>query len=389
MKRKICIVTGSRAEFGVLSGLMQCIKEDEDLVLQIIATNMHLSPEFDLTYKEIEAAGFVISKKVEMLLSSDTATGIAKSVGLAFIGFADAYEDIKPDIIIVLGDRYEILAAVSTALFFKIPVVHISGGDITEGLIDEAIRHSITKMSHLHFTSTEEYRRRVIQLGEFPESVFNVGALGVENIRKMKFWNKKQLENDLKFQLAEINFLVTFHPVTLESNTAKKQFSELLDALSKFNYAKIIFTKSNSDTDGRIINSMIDEYVAFHSNCVAFSSLGQLRYLSIMSLTQVVIGNSSSGIIETPSFGIPTLNIGDRQKGRVQATSVFNVSPDAEEIYSALIKLVNERSSQKILATKNPYEKKGTSIEIIRILKEKLAGNIILKKSFYNIEFKI
>lgn len=306
--RKICVITGSRAEYGLLSGLMAKIQFDRDLQLQIIATNMHLSPEFGLTYKEIETDGFRIDKKVEMLLSSDTANGTAKSVGLATIGFADAFEDLSPDLILVLGDRFEILAAVSAALFYKIPVAHIHGGEITEGAYDDNIRHAITKMSHLHFTSEEPYRRRVIQLGESPDRVFNVGALGVENIKHVPLLSKEELEKSLNFQLGDKSLLVTFHPVTLENSTAEQQCMNLLESLESFPDYRIIFTFPNSDTDGRIIIDLIKRFVERHrSESVAFVSLGKVRYLSTLQYVSAVVGNSSSGIIEVPSFGIPTL----------------------------------------------------------------------------------
>jgi GDP/UDP-N,N'-diacetylbacillosamine 2-epimerase (hydrolysing) len=307
MKRKICVVTGTRAEYGLLYWLMKEIESNKDLELQLIITGMHLSPEFGLTYKEIEKE-FKIDKKIEMLLSSDTPVGISKSMGLAQISFAEAYDELKPDIVVVLGDRYEIFSAVSAALVSRIPIAHIHGGEITEGAIDEAFRHSITKMSHIHFTATEEYRKRVIQLGENPDRVYNVGAMGIENIRRIKLLSKEEFEKSINFKLNEKNILVTFHPVTLENNTAENQFSELLEAIDKLKNTNIIFTKANSDTDGRIINKMIDEYVLKNRHkAIAFTSLGQLRYLSAMQYVDAVVGNSSSGIVEDPSFKIGTV----------------------------------------------------------------------------------
>lgn len=380
--RKICVVTGSRAEYGLLSGLMRAIKEDSELELQVIATNMHLSPEFGLTYRNIEEDGFFINKKVEMLLSSDTASATAKSVGLGFIGFADAYEDLHPDMIVVLGDRYEILSAVSTALFYKIPVAHLHGGEITEGAYDDCIRHSITKMSHLHFTSTEEYRRRVIQLGEEPNRVFNVGAPGIENIKKVPLMSKSELEASLDgFSLGEKYLVVTYHPVTLENSTASEQIQNLLWALDEYLDYKVIFTLPNSDTDGRIIIQILNEYVAKNpGRAIAYPSLGIKRYLSALKYAKAVVGNSSSGIIEVPSFGIPTLNIGDRQKGRLAADSVVNCGPQKEEILEGL---------KKVLYTEyknihNPYEGKNTTYDILRVLKNyPLEG--LIQKRFYNI----
>jgi len=259
--RKICVVTGTRAEYGLLFWLMKEIEKDDDLELQVVVTGMHLSPEFGLTYKEIEKK-FKIDKKIEMLLSSDTAVGISKSMGLAQISFAEAYEELRPDILVVLGDRYEIFSAASAAMIARIPIAHLHGGETTEGSFDEPIRHSITKMSHVHFTATEEYKNRVIQLGEHPRTVFNVGGLGIENIKRLKLLNKEEFEKSINFKLNQKNILVTFHSVTLESDTTREQFQALLDAVDWLEDTHIIFTKANSDTDGRIINQMIDKYVA-------------------------------------------------------------------------------------------------------------------------------
>lgn len=382
--RKICVITGSRAEYGLLSGLMRAIKEDESLELQVIATNMHLSPEFGLTYKEIERDGFFINKKVEMLLSSDTANATTKSVGLATIGFADAYEDLKPDMIVVLGDRYEILAAVSAALFYKIPVAHLHGGEITEGAYDDCIRHAITKMSHLHFTSTEEYRQRVIQLGEDPKRVFNVGAPGIENIKKVPLMGKKELESTLDgFTFNDKTILITYHPVTLENSTAEEQIQNLLSALNEYPDIKIIFTLPNSDTDGRVIIRLINEYVSKHQEkAIAYPSLGLKRYLSALQFVKAVVGNSSSGIIEVPSFGIPTLNIGDRQKGRIAANSVINCGTSKKDILVGLGKVLNSGHTE----IHNPYEGKNTTEDILRVFKiYPLEG--LIQKTFYNLRY--
>lgn len=384
-KRKICVITGSRAEYGLLSRLMQAIKVDATLELQVIATNMHLSPEFGLTYKEIENDGFHIDKKVEMLLSSDTANATVKSVGLGTIGFADAYEDLQPDMIVVLGDRFEILSAVSAALFYKIPVAHLHGGEITEGAYDDCIRHAITKMSHLHFTSTEEYRQRVIQMGEQPDSVFNVGAIGVENIKKTPLLSKQELEANLEFELGEKSLLVTYHPVTLEHFTAEEQCMNLLEALEEFSDYRIIFTLPNSDTDGRIIMRLIHEFVEKHKErSIAFTSLGKIRYLSALQYISAVVGNSSSGIIEVPSFGIPTLNIGDRQKGRIAAESVIHCGTSKNEIMIGLLQILSEEMRGKMKLQSNPYEKQGTTEAIVRIIKNVSIENL-LQKSFYNL----
>lgn len=381
--RKICVVTGSRAEYGLLSGLMYAIKNDSELELQIIATNMHLSPEFGLTYRNIEQDGFTINKKVIMLLSSDTANATAKSVGLGFIGFADAYEDLQPDMVVVLGDRYEIISAVSTALFYKIPVAHLHGGEITEGAYDDCIRHSITKMSHLHFTSTEEYRQRVIQLGEDPNRVFNVGAPGIENIKKIPLMGKEELEATLDgFTFGDKALLVTYHPVTLENSTAEEQIKNLLAALDEYPDYKVIFTLPNSDTDGRVIIKLINEYVAKHSDrAVAYPSLGLRRYLSALQFVNAAVGNSSSGIIEVPSLGIPTLNIGNRQRGRIAAESVVNCGTSMDEILTGLDKVLNAEPKK----IQNPYEGKNTIVNILQVLKTyPLEG--LIQKSFYNLK---
>ena len=383
--RKICVVTGSRAEYGLLNSLMSAIKSDEEMHLQIIATNMHLSPEFGLTYKEIERDGFHIDKKVEMLLSADTANATTKSVGLATIGFADAYEDLKPDLIVVLGDRFEILAAVSAALFFKIPVAHLHGGEITEGAYDDCIRHAITKMSHFHFTSAEEYRKRVIQLGEQPNNVFNVGAIGVENIKSASLLSKEEFEKSIDFSLGDKSLLITYHPVTLEKSTAQEQCKNLLSALGELPEYRFIFTYPNSDTDGRLIINLINEFVQkYPDRAVAFNSLGKVRYLSALQYVTAVVGNSSSGIIEVPSFGIPTLNIGDRQKGRMAAESVIHCGPSLSEISTSLRFVLSEDFLLKAKHISNPYEKKDTVNSILQVLKTISLGNVVRKK-FYNL----
>lgn len=380
--RKICVVTGSRAEYGLLNGLMKAIHEDADLQLQVIATNMHLSPEFGLTFREIEKDGFTINKKVEMLLSSDTPNATAKSVGLGTIGFADAYEDLQPDMIVVLGDRYEILSAVSTALFYKIPVAHLHGGEITEGAYDDCIRHAITKMSHLHFTATEEYRNRVIQLGEQPDRIFNVGAIGIENIKKVPLMSKKELEESIGFEMSDKCLLVTYHPVTLENSSAEEQCKNLLAALEQFNDYRIIFTMPNSDTNGRIIMHEIEKFVEKNKErSIAFKSLGLRRYLSALQYVTAVIGNSSSGIIEVPSFGIPTLNIGNRQKGRIAANSVVNSGTSEEDILAGLKKILYAEKKE----ITNPYEGKNTIADILQVLKTYPLKRLI-QKSFYNLK---
>jgi len=384
IRRKICVVTGTRAEYGLLYWLMKEIDADPELGLQIIATGMHLSSEFGNTYQQIESDGFVIDKKIDIELSSDSELGISKSMGLGMIGFANAFNDLKPDLCIVLGDRFEIFSAVSAAMIAKIPIAHLHGGEATEGAFDESIRHSITKMSHLHFTATEEYKNRVIQLGEQPNKVFNVGGLGIDNINKLKLLSKADFENAIDFTFGKKNILVTFHPVTLENFTAKVQFQELLNSINKLENTKIIFTKANSDTNGRIINSMIDDYVAINDNSIAFTSMGALNYLSALQFVDVVVGNSSSGLLEAPSFNIATIDIGDRQKGRIKADSVISCSPTQESIRSAFDKSYSEDFQNIVDNTKNPYGNGGASKIVVDIIKD-FDLNGILKKIFYDL----
>ena len=386
MKRKICFFTGTRAEYGIMSRLMQLVKEAEDCEIQIIATNMHLSPEFGLTYKEIEADGFIINKKVEMLLSSDSANGTVKSMGLATIGFADALEDLKPDLAVILGDRYEMLAAAQACLIYKIPIAHLYGGEITEGAYDNSIRHAITKLSSLHFTSTEEYRKRVIQMGEEPERVFYVGSLGVDNIKHESTMSQDELEQSLNFHLGEKFILVTFHPVTMENATAATQCDDLLKALSNVNDEyQLLFTLPNSDTDGRIIASKVKEYVSAHEDkSLVVDSLGKKRYYSALKYASAVVGNSSSGLIEAPSFGIPTLNIGDRQSGRTRGKSVLDVSSNYSEIMNGLKSVLSSEFSTIAKESNNPYEKEDTLESIFRVI-EKFSLEGLIQKKFYNV----
>jgi len=389
MRRTICIVTGTRAEYGLLYWLMKEIQGDSDLQLQIIATGMHLSPEFGLTYRQIETDGFKIDKKIEMLLSSDTPVGISKSMGLGIISLAEAYADLKPDIVVLLGDRFEIFSAASAAMIARIPIVHLHGGEATEGLIDEPIRHSITKMSHLHFTATEEYRKRVIQLGEDPASVFNVGGLGIDNIKKLKLLSREEFEDSINFKLGPKNLMITFHPVTLEYAITGDQFQNLLNAIDELQNTKIIFTKPNADTEGRLIIKMIDNYVSRNSRkSIAFVSLGQLRYLSALKFVDACVGNSSSGLAEAPTFNIGTINIGDRQRGRIKADSIIDCEPNKESILTAIRKLYSKGFKDKLKNVKNPYGEGGATEKIKKIIKQiELAD--ILKKSFHNLDFRV
>lgn len=386
--KRIGIMTGTRAEYGLLKPLMQEINKDNDLELYLIVSGMHLSPEFGMTYKEIEEDGFQINAKVEMLLSSDSPAGISKSIGLGVIGFADEFQRAELDMLILLGDRYEVLSAAICAMVMRIPIAHLHGGELTEGAIDEGIRHSITKMSYLHFTSTEQYRNRVIQLGENPERVFYVGALGVENIKKINLMTKEELERSIHFEIDENTVIVTYHPVTLENNTVEEQFLNLLEVLDRNPKIRMIFTKANADTNGRIVNELIDKYAAQNSErACAFMSLGQKRYLSALKYCRIVIGNSSSGIIEAPSFGKPIINIGDRQKGRICADSVINCGYTQQEIQQAMETALTEEFENKARNCRNPYEKENTAANIISVIKDYLLNDKIkLKKGFYDIK---
>lgn len=365
---------------------MKKVEGHPDFQLQIVATGMHLSPEFGLTYQDLEADGFTIDEKVEMQLSSDTPEGIAKSMGLAMISFPAVFQRLQPDLLVVLGDRYETLAVVSVACIFNLPIAHLYGGEKTEGAMDEAIRHSITKMSYLHFTSTAEYKKRVIQLGEHPDRVFQVGSMGVENILHTTLLSKEAMEESIDFPLGEHFALVTFHPVTLEKNTAKDQFQELLLALEEFPDLKVIFTKANSDTDGRIINEMIDKQVAKNpEKYVCFTSMGLLRYLSAMKYCDFVLGNSSSGLTETPALKKPTINIGDRQKGRMKAKSVIDCLPKHKNIVNAMKVAQSPSFVDSIQTMVNPFGDGTTSEQIMTVFEEFFQKEMNLKKSFYDI----
>ncbi|WP_127023274.1 UDP-N-acetylglucosamine 2-epimerase [Flagellimonas beolgyonensis] len=382
--RKIAIVTGTRADYGLLRPLIFAIKEDSELELKLLATGMHLIPEFGSTYREIESDGLSIDVKIEDGLDGDSAKSIAKAIGRAIIGFAEAFDELKPDLLVVLGDRTEILAAVTAAIVASIPIAHIHGGETTEGAYDEFIRHAITKMSHLHFASTDCYRNRIIQMGEHPSRVFNVGAIGIDSIKSLDLLPKKELEKSLDLKFNKTAVLITFHPVTLENSTAEEQFNALLQAIDEIKDCTLIFTKANSDKGGRIINQMIDDYVNKNKlKAVGFASLGQLRYLSTLQFVEFVIGNSSSGILEVPYFGIPTINIGDRQKGRLMPVSVINCNAEVNEIKNAIQKASDHNFVNNIRLQQNIY---GNGSATQQILKEIKSHNLInLKKVFYDI----
>jgi GDP/UDP-N,N'-diacetylbacillosamine 2-epimerase (hydrolysing) len=381
--KTICVITGTRAEYGLLRWVMEGIRQSLYLELQVIATGMHLSPEFGLTVRAIEDDGFRVDRKVEMLLSSDTPVGVTKSMGLGMIGFADALAELRPDLVLVLGDRYEIFAAAAAAMIARLPIAHLHGGETTEGAFDEAIRHSITKMAHLHFVAAEDYRRRVIQLGEQPERVFCVGGLGVDNIQRLELLGRPALEAALNFLLGPRNLLITFHPVTLEHNTSAQQMQELLTALGDLKDTHLIFTMPNADTEGRVLFQQIQDFCATHPQARAYTSLGQLRYLSCLRHVDGVVGNSSSGLTEAPSFSKGTVNIGDRQKGRLRAASVIDCEPRAAAIAEALNQLFSPDFQAQLTEVTNPYGAGGASAAIVALL-EQADLNSLLKKRFYD-----
>lgn len=378
----ICTVTGTRADYGLLSPLMKAIQSSDQFKLQILATGMHVSPEFGNTIKDIEQDGFFVNEKIEMLLSADTDTAIVKAIGLGMIGFADAFERLKPDWVLLLGDRFEIFAAATSAYIKKIPIIHLHGGEVTAGATDEALRHSITKMASLHFTSTEEYRKRVLQLGERDDAVFNTGAIGIDNIKQIPLLTKQELIRELQIPNLSNIILLTYHPETLGRGTAEVQLQALFDALDNLSDTALIFTMPNADASGRIIMSKIREYVDEHPNIAkAFTSLGQLRYLSLMKAASIVVGNSSSGVIEAPTFGIPTINIGDRQKGRVAASSVIHCNANETAISEAFRQAFDPSFRQMCKTVENPYGNGGTARKIMDVLQNKLA-DYNLKKEF-------
>ncbi len=386
-KKRVCVVTGSRAEYGLLRHLMDAIRASGSLSLQLIVTGMHLSPEFGSTYREIEGDGFRIDRKVEMLLSSDTPTGIAKSTGLGIIGLAEAFDQLKPDLIVLLGDRFEILSAAIAAMYARIPIAHLHGGETTLGAFDEGIRHSITKMSHLHFVATETYRNRVIQLGESPDRVFNVGGLGVDAMQQMELLNLEDLEKQLRFRLGNKALLITFHPVTLETCTAEQQLTELLFALERLDTSfRFVMTYPNADTDGRRLTALLNDFAnKQHHRSLVVASLGQPRYWSVLKHAAAVVGNSSSGLLEAPSFCVPAVNIGDRQSGRVKADSVIDCQPVASEIFAAIQRAVSPEFQTYCQKMDNPYGNGGAARSIVDVLCHFPLHERMLKKGFVDL----
>jgi len=389
MKKKICVVTGSRAEYYLLRPLLQLLKKDKGILLQVVATGTHLSHEFGQTHKDIEKDGFRINEKIDIGLKSDSSRGIAKSMALALEKFTRAYDKLKPDLVVLLGDRFEIFAAACAGHISGIAIAHINGGETTAGAIDDAFRHAITKMSQLHFVSTGQYRKRVIQLGEYPQTVFNVGATASDSIKAMKLLNREKLEKELKFKFNKRNLLITFHPVTLERGTAGRQFGNLLQAIDGLKETNFIFTKSNADSGGRIINKMMDEYAAKNkSRAKVFVSLGHLRYFSVIKQVDALLGNSSSGIIEAPMLKTATINIGDRQKGRLKTESIIDCLPEKSAIQKALLLAFSEQFKNKVRKAKNPYCRSNVAENIVKVIKKFLSGNNNLKKEFFNINHK-
>jgi len=384
--RRICIFTSTRAEWGLLRGVAELVCQSDGLQLQLLVSGSHLSEKHGMTVNEIETDGFAVDTRVDILQFDDSPLGVCLSMGLALSGYGKSLERLKPDLLVILGDRYESFCMAAAAQIQRIPIAHIHGGETTEGAVDEAFRHSITKMAHLHFPACEEYRKRIIQLGEDPKRVFNVGALGLENIRKISLMGQEELSASIQFKLDCPFFLVTFHPVTLEASTAGEQFDDLLSALEQFPDHGTVFTKANADTDGQIINDRIDAYAELHpERCLAVASLGLQRYLSAMAICDAVVGNSSSGILETPAFGVPTVNIGDRQKGRIRTASIIDCEPNQKAITTALQKALGPRFRASLQGLVHPCEQENTAAQIVDAIGQtNLDG--LLKKTFYDLD---
>jgi UDP-hydrolysing UDP-N-acetyl-D-glucosamine 2-epimerase len=380
--RNICFVTGSRADFGLLIWPMRAIQHTKGLKLQLIATGMHLSPEFGYTIANIRDEGFDVDDAIETLLSSDSGVGVAKSVGLGVIGFADAFARLKPDLVVVLGDRYEMLAAAQAAMFMRLPMAHLYGGDVTEGVVDESTRHAISKMSHLHFTSNKDSTRRLMQLGEHPSRIHTIGSPGIDAIKRLKLMDRETVGREVGMALGARNMLVTFHPLTIEAGQSVNALNELFAALSSLDPEfRLFFTLSNADAEGRALNSHIEAFVCRRPNTIAVASLGQLRYISLMNQVEVVVGNSSSGVLEAPSLNVPTVDIGDRQKGRERASSVFNSPPERKAILNAISKaLIRGRQP-----TVNPFGDGESSKRFADAIAAIPNFRDLLRKGFYDI----
>lgn len=374
MTRKICVVTGTRADYGLLSGLMRRLRDDPAVTLQVVACAMHLSPEFGLTWRQIAADGFTVDARVEMLLSADSPSAITKSVGLGCIGFADAFARLAPDVVVVLGDRFEMLAAAQAAVIGGHVLAHIHGGELTEGMLDDSVRHAISKLAHLHFTAAEDFRRRLIRMGERPETVHTVGAPGLEAIRALPVPSRAELAEELGFDLGETLFVVTYHPVSWSEPPPERCFSELLSALDGFPEARIIITWPNADAGGRAIIPLLEAYAAARPQQVlAVRSLGQHRYVAAVRHAAAVIGNSSSGLIEVPSLGTATVNIGRRQNRRPRAVSVIDCADDAGAIRAAIMRALSPDFRSSLAAVVNPYDAGPTAERIAAVLTGDLA----------------
>lgn len=383
--RKICVVTGTRAEYGLLSRLMRLIEESQDCQLQLIATNMHLLPEYGNTYQEIEQDGFHIDAKVLMKKPTDDAFGVIVSMTEEMDGMNKALRRLSPDMVVILGDRYEMLVVAVVAMLQRIPIAHLHGGELSEGAVDDSIRHSITKMSSLHFTSTEEYRKRVIQLGEQPGQVFYVGSLGVENLKLIPLMSKQDLEDSLNFTFDRKTIMVTYHPVTLGNRSSKDEIDDFLLALDAFPTFKVLFTMPNSDQGGEAIRQAIEDYCNRNSErCRCYSSLGLKRYLSALRYVMAVVGNSSSGLLEVPSAHIPILNIGERQKGRIHGVSVYDCFSDTASIIAGLKTVLSEKFREIACHAVNPYEKADTAQNIFNVIATYPLDKL-QQKSFYNL----
>lgn len=382
--KNLAVVTGTRAEFGLLQPLLEKIAADPDTNLQLVVTGMHLSPEFGMTVNEVRDAGYEIAEEIEMLLSSDTGVGTAKSVGLATIGFADALHRLRPDWLVVLGDRFEVLAAATAALLVGVPIAHIHGGERTEGAIDESIRHSVTKLAQLHFVSTSEYRKRVIQLGERPDTVFHVGAIGLDRIDHRSLASRTEIASSLGLDQSRRWCTVTYHPATTEPDAIQSRVGALIGAMRLEPEWQFVITKANADQGGRLVNRLLADFVSGVENAFLFDSLGSHRYLSCVHHSDVVLGNSSSAIIEAPQLGTPSVDVGDRQRGRVRGDSVTHCSETSEEIRAALrLAGVRKHSGKKF---GNPYYVGGAAEVVFGALKTKKA---IRAKPFYDLEFSI
>lgn len=388
MKRKICIATGTRADWGLLSPIAQALNKRDDVDLKIIATNMHLSEEYGSTWKEIENDGLKIDWRVKMKSDADTRKDTVLAMSECMAGMAEALAALQPDLLVILGDRYEMLATASAALILRIPIAHIAGGAISQGAYDESIRHAITKMSHIHLTETERYRKRVIQLGENPEHVIYTGAIGVYNIMHTQYISREQLERELNLTLSDRLILATFHPATLDEMPPQQQCKNLLAALDRHPDYQTIFTYPNNDSEGRIIIQLIENYRRRHPERVAvFPSLGMRRYLSMLHCATAVVGNSSSGIVEVPSIGIPTLDIGIRQMGRTAAPSVLHCGVSEEEIVDGLETVLSSSFRMIAKSAENPYYLPDTLEKMVDAIVNTPLDNIIIKP-FYDVKFK-